>query len=218
MTVFLLFLSMQVARLIPLLIGIIRWKKIDPSYKPFIVLLALGLINETISYVLIKTIGTNVIPFNIFQIVECLVILYQFRVWGFFRKNYYFYGAAFAFITFWITQNLVFKGIFNFHPYFRVFYAFTIVLIILNRIIYVANENMNVFRNAKFIISTGFVIFFIYQILFEGALIANTTVEEQKRNIFIKLFMFMDIIMNIIYIWAMYIAPGKRDFAWNKNT
>jgi hypothetical protein len=217
MSVFQLFLLMQFARLIPFLIGVSRWKKIDPTYKPFIVLLGLGLVNESISYLLIKVIGTNVIPFNVFQIVECLVLLYQFRVWQFFRKNYYFYVAAGAFIAFWIIQNLVFGGLQNFYPYFRVFYAFTIVLIILNRIIYVANENTNVFRNAKFIISSGLIIFFIYQILFEGALIANTTVEEQERNIFIKLLGFMDIMMNVIYIWAMYIAPGKRDFAWNKN-
>jgi hypothetical protein len=209
---------MQIARLIPFLIGIIRWKKIDATYKPFIVLLGLGLINETISYVLIKLIKTNVIPFNIFQIVECLVLLYQFRMWSFFRRDYYFYVAGGAFIAFWVVQNVVYGGLTSFIPYFRVFYAFTIVLIILNRIIYVANENTNVFRNAKFIISTGLIIFFIYQILFEGALIVNTTVESQQRNIFIKLLMFMDIMMNVIYIWAMYIAPSKRDFVWNKNT
>jgi hypothetical protein len=215
MSVFQLFLFMQLARLVPFAIGMIRWKKIDPSYKPFIILLGMGLINETINYILIKYRETNVIPFNVFQIVECLVILYQFRVWGFFRKNYYFYCAAGAFVTFWFIQNVVFKGIFAFYPYFRVFYAFTIVIIILNRIIYVANENTNVLRNARFIISTGMIIFFIYQIVFEGALIVN---KRDDNEIFIKLFGFMDIFMNIIYAWAMYIAPGKRAFAWNKNT
>jgi len=211
------FILMQAARAIPLSIGLFNWKKMDTAYRPFFILLALGFVNETISFVLIKTKHSNVYPFNIFQIVECLFLLYQFKVWGFFRKQYYFNTVVLFFIAFWIVQNIGFHQISRFSPYFRVFYAFSVDIIILNKIIYIANENTSVFRNPKFLISTGLIIFFIYQIIFEWALIIDPGGDGNRTGIIIRFLGYMDILTNLLYGWAVFVACRKRSLTLEQN-
>ena len=207
------FLLMQFSSLVPVAIGIIRYRKIDPSYRPFVLWLTLGFINESVNYILIKLVGTNVISFNIFQLIESVLIIYQFRVWGFLKdKPRLLNWIGIIFIIAWITQNLVYQKIFAFSPFFRIFYAFIIVLLIVNEIIYIANETSNVFKNAKFIICTTMIIFFIYQILYEGALIISSSQVKNSSNMIIEYLGYVNAFLNLLYAWALLVIPKKTGF------
>ena len=48
------FVILQVAHLLPLVIAGIRYSRMDPAYRPFILLLLLGFLNESVNYLLIK--------------------------------------------------------------------------------------------------------------------------------------------------------------------
>src|SRR6476659_6418242 len=133
---------------IPLVVALIRYRKIDPSFRPFILLLALGFINQLLGYILILLYHTNVVTFNVFQLVECLLILYQFKRWGFLKTRPALLNLLFvASLIFWLVQNIVLGKLQELSPYFRIYYAFMLVLIIVNEIIYVANETVSIASN-----------------------------------------------------------------------
>ena len=203
------FILLQAAHLIPIGIALIRYSVIDPSYRPFIFLLVLGVVNETINYLSIKLFGSNAVSFNVFHIVECLVLLYQFRIWNFFRSNRFFQVLVSAAVIASFSENFLFSSITVFNPYFRIFYAFLIELIIANRIIYIVNERTSVVKNARFIICVGLIIVFIYQIVFEGALMADPGLGETSSKLIIKLMGFTDVFVQLLYASALIVAPPK---------
>ena len=198
--------------LLPLIIGLIRIRKIQSSYYPFLALIALGEINEVVSFVCIRNYGTNVVPFNIYSLLECLLILYQFYRWRFYAKQRSWYWAVPALLILtWIIEYLAFKQITRFAFVFRISYAFLIVMLSINEINYlITHENRQLFKNARFLICMGFIIYFLYQILFEGAyLILERDKDEVVSNQVIRLQVYVNALANIIFAWAMWFVPQK---------
>jgi hypothetical protein len=212
------FIVLQAAHLLPLAIAGIRYKRIDPSYRPFILLLLLGFVNETANYLSIKFWGTNSISFNLFHLVECWLILCQFKVWGFFKNKKVYIALLVVTSLAWLVENFIYSTILTFNPYFRILYAFLIELIIANRIIYVITEKTSIVKNAKFLICIGLIIVFMYQIIFEGALIADPDFAGNSTNIILTSFAFMDVFVQLLYAWAFAVAPVKMALLWNKKT
>ena len=71
----------------------------------------------------------------------------------------------------WFVENLIFGKIMVFSPYFRMLYAFLLVLLSITEINYkITHENKQLYRSPKFILSIGLILFFVYQILYEWAL------------------------------------------------
>jgi hypothetical protein len=212
----LLFLLLQFSALMPLSAALVRIRKIDPSYYPFLLWIFLGLVNESLNFILIKLVGSNAVSFNIFHIIEALLITYQLMVWGFLKSRpSYLYWVSVAFVITWTVENLLFNKIFEFSPFFRIFYAFALVLIIVNEIFYIARETSNLFTNAKFIICTGLILLFVYQILFEGALMVSTT--KSTINYIISIFIFMNASLNAIYAWGILVMKKKSNMTLESN-
>src|ERR1700744_3846557 len=158
--------------LLPLITGLIRLRRMGANYQPFFILLVTGFINELINgYIVGIRHTSNAINSNIFTLLEWLLILWQFQTWGSFRsmkKTYYILLVLSC--TIWITENLVLGHIREFSPYFRFFDSFFIVLLSVNKINFmITHDNRNLLRHPGFLISIGFIIFFIYKIVYEWA-------------------------------------------------
>jgi hypothetical protein len=197
--------------LVPLTIGLLRIRKMHSSYYPFLALIILGTLAELASYVSKKLYQTNAVVSNIYSLLECMLILYQFYRWRLYNKphTWYLILPALLLLT-WITENLVFMYITQFGPVFRVSYAFVIVMLSINEINYlITHENRQLFKNARFLICLGFIIFFLYQILFEGAfLMADSNPQISKR--ISALSSYINMLVNLIYAVAMLLIPEKR--------
>ena len=211
------FLILQAAHLLPLVIACVRYHRMDPAYRPFILLLLLGVINESVNYLLIKRYGTNSVSFNLFHIVECAVLLYQFNVWEFFSDKRIYFALLGSAAAAWTMENFLFSSIRIFNPYFRVLCAFLIELIIANRIIYVVTEKTSIAKNAKFVICVGLIIVFMYRMVYEGALLADPGLTENSSKLIIKMMGFTDVFVHLLYAWAFLVAPGKFDLMWKHN-
>lgn len=198
--------------LLPLIIGLIRIRKIQSNYYPFVALIILGALSELLSFLSIRLFGSNAVVSNIYTLLECMLILYQFYRWRFYaqpRKWHLIIPAICLLI--WITENLVFMYITQFRPAFRISYAFVIVMISINEINYlITHENRQLFKNARFLICIGFIIFFLYQILFEGSYyfskIGSTPVVSNK---IFALQVYVNAFVNVIYAAAMLFIPEK---------
>jgi len=69
------------AIVIPIIMALIRIKKIDKIYYPLLILLLIGLLSELASFICINVFKTNAPVIKIYSLVECCIILYQLYLW-----------------------------------------------------------------------------------------------------------------------------------------
>lgn len=203
--------------LLPIITGLIRLRRVDKVYQPFFVLLLIGFCTEIISFVLIKGFHrSNAIPINIYSLLEWTLIFLQFHIWGLLRQRQrFFYGILFLSLLAWVTENLFFGKITEFSPYSRIFYAFLIVLLSVNKINYmITHDNRNLFRNPKFLICIGFIIYFLYMIVYRWAYQVGVLSgsETQITNVIIFLMAYVNALTNGIFAIAFLLIPARVKF------
>jgi hypothetical protein len=204
--------------IIPLAIGLIRFNRTVVSFQPFLLLLSLAFLSETISFICISVLQTsNAVPLNLYGLAESIVVIYQFFVWGTLRrKRLLFIGLLSSIAGIWIIENIVFNKIETFSPYFRVTYAFITVLLSINEINYlIVKDNKALFRNARFLVCLGFIIIFIYQIIYEASMFIGSDTVLSLRIIF--MFNYINAFVNLIYAIAVLCIPVKPSYYFNKH-
>ncbi|HEY4286097.1 MAG TPA: hypothetical protein VGN00_03270 [Puia sp.] len=217
MTSFLIFLVSE-SILIPFIIGLIRWRRVVRRYQPFFILIIAGVITEAINGYLIKILHhSNAIPTNIFALTECLLIAWQFHVWGLLQsRKPVFYGLLAAFFLVWAYEDLVLGNITGFPPYFRFLYSFLTVLLSVNKINFmITHENRNLLRSPDFLICIGLIVFFIYKILYEWAYQASLFGQSKIILNIIMLFGYINAFTNIIFAIAFLLIPARQRFKLN---
>jgi len=203
--------------LIPIIIGAVRIKSLNKAYYPFFILLLLGLLSELVSFILIEKFKTgNAADVKVYSLVECCIVLYQLYVWqNSARYRQLFILLAAICVVFWAVECIVFSNINTWSPYFRVFYAFVIILLSVNQInSMMFNHDGPLFKNPRFVISLGFIIFFLYQILYEAAYYIGS-----ESTIAIKIifgYSYNNFFTNMIYAVAIFIITAKKEDLHNQ--
>ncbi|HEY6901757.1 MAG TPA: hypothetical protein VI233_13975 [Puia sp.] len=201
--------------LLPFITGLVRLRRIGKAYRPFYLLIALSVVVEVINVYLIKVRHhSNAIPSNIHALIECLLILWQFHVWGWLRSKKSSFTAVMAlFVLGWALENLAFGHILDFSPYFRFFYAFLVVLLSVNKINFmITHDNRSLLRTPEFLICIGFIIFFIYKILYEWAYQTSIFGQSGITSSIIMLFGYINALTNIIFAIAFLLIPAPQKF------
>ena len=201
--------------LLPIIIGLVRFRRLDRSYQPFFLLLLIGFVTEIVGFILIQGYEkSNYVIVNIYVLIEWALIAWQFHVWGFLQgRKSIFYGLLGFTTLCWIVENLAFGHITGIVPYFRFLYFFLIVLISINKINYmITHEMRNLFSNPKFLICIGFIIYFVYMIVdfwaFEISLLGD-------QSIVLRISFLMDYVnalANVIYGIAFLMLPKPQKF------
>jgi hypothetical protein len=215
MTSFLIFLVSQ-SVLLPFTTGLVRWRRIAARYQPFFLLILLAFVTEAINGYLIKIRhSSNAIPSNIYALIECGFILWQFHVWGLLRsKKLLFYGLLLLFILIWVVENLILGHLGEFPPYFRFLCSFLLVLLSINKINFmITHDNRSLLRNPEFLICIGFIIFFTYRIIYEWAYQTSLFGQSHITTFIIMLFGYINALTNIIFALAFLMIPAPQKFA-----
>lgn len=202
---------------IPLAIVLIRFDRIDRSYQPFVIYLLIGFITEVVTFIYIAgDLKKNNAPIsNTYVLIEWLLIVWQFYRWGFLRTpRQKLYLIIIFVVAVWITENFIYGNFTkHFGPYFRMLSAFTIVLMSVTIINYtIINDNKNIFRNARFLICIGFMIFFIYKLIYEAAY--NIGHEELKvpATVIVTAFGYVNAFQKLLCAVAAFYIPERNDF------
>lgn len=207
------FISSQ-SILIPIIIGILRYKGLCKLYNPFFILLLIGLLAEGVSFILINTRHLGNAPvIKIYSIIECCFVLYQLYLWKRTVKYQYLCSVlAGVCIVFWLIEVVIFSNLNTFSPYFRVFYAFIIVLLSINQInAMMFYHNDTLLKNPKFVISLGLIVFFLYQIIYEASFYIGSDKSVVANKIIIG-FGYINLFTNLIYAVAiLLIPPANKD-------
>lgn len=200
------------AIIIPIIVALIRFKKIDKVYYPFLALLLIGLLTELASFLCINAFKTNAPVIKVYSLIECCIILYQLYLWkNSVKFNRTFISLLVICIVFWIVETIVFKNINTFSPYFRVFYAFVIVLLCINQInSMMFYQNITLLRNPVFIICLAFIIFFLYQIIDEASLFIGSD-QSAVANKIIMGFGYLNFFINLMCAVGVYFMGSNKD-------
>lgn len=157
--------------LIPLSFSLINFKQINQLFYPFISLIFLNFINETIAWVmLIKMIEGLRYLYNVYFLCEALIILWQFKVWGLFTyKKYLFYLIAVLYLLVWTLDSLYFDSAGKLNSYFIVLYSFCVILMSLHMLYQIMKEDTpKIVGHPIFIICTTYLFFYVYTVITEA--------------------------------------------------
>jgi len=90
------------------IIGLIRYRKINPVYYPFLYCVWIAFLNEILGYFLIYSGRHNAINNNIYVLAEAMLFTWQFKNWGLFRRSgRLFIAILVSFVLFWIVVFIV---------------------------------------------------------------------------------------------------------------
>lgn len=211
---------MSLVVLFPFISGLVRLKDIGQTYWPFLLMITAAVIAEVTSYITIGIWKTNTAVINIYSLVECLLIITQFYYWRYYsntRRWYPLFGLACIII--WIIDNLVSGNVVSsVGVLYRISSAFIIVVLSINEINYlIIHDSRKLLKNARFLICTGFLIYFLYQILLEGSIYIHHMKENATAVKIIELSMYINLFVNIVYGIAVWFIPKRTKLRF-KNT
>jgi hypothetical protein len=212
---FILSLSISIA----VIIGIVRFRKIDRAYYPFIYYISLMLVVEIVVKLLAEA-GANefiMTMMNIYTLVEFSLLAWLFHAWGLFNRNKtFFIVLMIVFFVAWFFTTIIFESIvYGNNFYFRVLYSFALVLFAVstfNKM--VINHRGSIFQNAQFWICLGVIIFFTFFLLNNAtklSLVRHTISKDFKENLQ-KIIVFSNLLVNFLYVLAVLWIPRKKNF------
>jgi len=199
---------------IPATLGLFGFKKSERSFLPFLWLIWISLLNELISFIVIRTGHSNAVNYNAFTLAEGLLITWQFNKWKLFERLQLLYkGVLFVFVATWITEMLFISSVTAFLSYFIILRSLVIVLIsinALNRLI--VKEQSNLLKDSVFLICIGFVFSFTYAMLVEIFLMYGINESEAfMSNVYI-ISNYIGLFANVLFTLAILWMPRRQVF------
>jgi hypothetical protein len=205
-------LSLAVA--IPAVIGVVRYKRIEPAYHPFIYCMILGLIVEIIAFVIIQNrMEYGPVPvYNIYALGEALLFLWLFYNWGSIKAKHILYILTGALLLLWIWENFILGNITKRQPYFRIVYYLLLIILgvstINNRVV---NERKDILKNSVFLICFAAIILFSFKLLIRiGYMMYDTGATKELMTAFAKNNTYVNLAANLIYAIAALWIPRKK--------
>ncbi len=169
---------MSLSILAPLGVGLYKYKEIVRIYRPLILLLLAGLVNELICYPL----NNNAVPNNIYLIVEYLLFCWQFKNWGNILKNKnLFYALTISLLIVWVIENIFMGRINMYSPIFCVSYCVALVLLAVNQLNWIIiNDRNEILKNPIFLICIDVIFFSPIELWLKYSMISLQTIPSDN--------------------------------------
>lgn len=207
------FLSLSI--IIGTLLGWWRFKKIPPTWYPFIFLLTIGSLNELLSYWLTANHHSISVNNNIYVLLEALLTLWLFYNWQIFPfRKYLFIGLFSAIIAAWLAENILRQGIYSISYYFRLSYAVLIIIfsILINSRL-IITYRFSLLRNPVFLVCAAYILFFTYKILVEIFWLYGINASRAFRVNVYTVLAWINCFTNLIYAMAILCIPSKQPYS-----
>ena len=211
---FILSLSISIA----VIIGIVRFRRIDPAYYPFIFVCIAALVIEIMNRILMENGLPKVFVFllNVFSYIDFFFFLLLFHNWGLFnRKKITFITIASTFFVIWIVTNIIFTGFIKVNRYFFILYSFALIFFSVNTFNkMIVHERKSIFRSPKFWVCLGLIIFYSFWIVLVATSLSvfvdDLSIEFKSRLWSINVY--SNLLVNLLYAVAVICIPKKKSF------
>lgn len=188
----------------------------DPAYHPFVYYCCLSLLVEIPVYVLLLHNMDYIVAtiYNLFALAEFYLLTRMFYNWGLFKRNkkIFILIITFSFLLFACTLSI--RGYTKTNYFARIVDSFALIFFSIsafNKMI--LNERNNIFKNAKFWICIGLVIFFTYSILVNTEQLSFLNIKRTK-DFEDKVWMinaYSNLFVNLLYAVAVIWIPRKKN-------
>ena len=205
-------LAIGFSSIIPIIIGLVRYKKILVSYRLFVIFLLVGLVNDSLSHFFIKYLKGNAHNGNVYVLIESFNLIFIFYNWGSFgKKILYLILSGFALI--WVAENFVFGSIFHINSFFRLVYSLALVILSIDQInVTMMHERKNLFKNARFIICCFFAFYYTFKATYEAFYLVPLVMSNRFYDNLFLILVFVNLFTNLGYAIAMLWIPTKQKF------
>jgi hypothetical protein len=200
------------------IIGIVRFRRIDSAYYPFIYNIIVALLVEILNRILTVKGYPNafMLVLNIFSYIDFFLFLWLFHNWGLFnRKKSTFIAIAGTFFIIWLLNNILVTGFIKHNLYFFILYSFALIFFSVNTFNKaVVHERSSIFRNPKFWICLGIIIFYSFFIVTvsTGLSLFMHNVSVEFRRGLQAISVFSNLLVNLLYAVAVLWIPRKKNF------
>lgn len=211
-TFFILSLSIVFAAVL----GVIRFRKMDPAYHPFVYYACLSVLVEIIVYILLSNSMTYMVGsvYNLFALAEFYLLVLMFHNWGLLKrkKDYFFIIIGLSYLLF--ASTLFIRGYNKINYFAQIVNSFALIFFSIsafNKMI--LNERNNIFKNAKFWICIGMVIYYTYFILVNTEKISFLHLKPSKYFDYKvwQINAYANLLVNLLYAVAVIWIPRKKN-------
>jgi hypothetical protein len=157
-----------------------------------------------------------IVLLNTFSYVDFFLFTWLFHNWGLFnRKKSTFITIASIFFLIWVVTNAIFTGFIKVNLYFFILYSFALIFFSVstfNKM--VVQERTSIFRNPKFWICLGVIIFYSFFILFSStgiSLFKQNHSKEFRRGLQ-AINVYSNLLVNLLYAVAVIWIPRKKNY------
>jgi hypothetical protein len=197
------------------ILGLIRCRRIDPAYYPFLFLVWLGLIAEAVSDYVMGKGYSNAPSTNIYVLIESLLTVWLFKNLGLFeRKPLTFYILGIFFIVVWLIDNFILSGFkSSFCSYFIICFSFAAVMMSVSMInMLIARIKKSLLRNGAFLICVGFILYHTCSALVEIFWVYGLQSSPDFRIAVYRILGYINLVVNLIYALAVLWIPRKHGY------
>jgi hypothetical protein len=199
--------------ILPSAVAIVKLRKINKIYLPFLLCIWIGSLNEFISYLLIDIYHkSNSINTNIYCLVEALLFTWFFKNLQLFTNNKVYISFIVFFTASWLIENLIILKSDSFDSYFTIIYSLVIVLMsitILNRLIV---SQINLLTNSNFLICAALIIYFTFLALVEIFWLYRLDSSASFRLSTYRIMAYINFSVNLIFALAILWMHRKQEF------
>jgi len=201
------------------IIGIVRFSQIGDIYQPFIYLIWIGCITEIVSTYFAYVYHNNLAVGAIYRLCESLFLLWFFSGLGVFKKqNKILYILSGIFVVIWLADNFLSSHLTKKVTfYFDIVYALSIVLLAIRAINDLLFTEKELLKNPTFLICTGLVIFFTYQIIQRMFWLYGLRESVDFRRSIQGILHIINCLTNLIYALAIVWMKKRQPFTFSFN-
>lgn len=193
------------------IIGLLRIRRVDTAWLPFIICLCIATANEGLSAWQTAGGHSTAINNNIYVLAEALLYAWQFRNWGLFRNNRIFRAIITGLTLIWVLEYHSLQDLSRIGGWFRIAASFFIVICSVTIIsTLMISYTKPLITSAVFLAGIGFIIYFTYKILVEAfwkyGLMSSPAFE---KNLYIVL-IWVNFFVNLLYAATVVCIPAKK--------
>ncbi len=201
--------------LVPVLLGVIKYKESLSLYHPFILFVFLSSFSDILSYnlIIINKSEIAIAVSNIYTLLSsCLLISFFVKIKS--LKNKTLIILSYVLLSsIWLLDNKLLHTIFETTSLFRVTYSIILVLLSIETL----NKNIvsirtNIKTEPTFIISIFFIINFTYRAVFESLFLFKLKINDNIYLFTFLGFVFLTFLSHIIFSISILCIQAKRRF------
>ncbi|GAC1453894.1 MAG: hypothetical protein NVSMB7_16360 [Chitinophagaceae bacterium] len=200
------------------ILGVIKFRRMDPAYHPFVYYACQVVLIEVIVYVLLAGGLANLagITLNIYALTEFYLLTLLFHNWGLFKRKKNIFLSILAIFFFLFFATMFIRGYARRNHFASIISSFVLIFFSIssfNKMI--LNERINIFKNAKFWICIGIAIYYTCSVLVSAEMffiisLTHKVTQEFKDNVF-QINVYANLFVNLLYAVAVIWIPKKKN-------